>query len=215
MGNTHKSLVERMEDIRKDIYDMINGNIKPGKTNLSELLQEVETLKTHFVSNQSFVVQQAEEELGQMESNAIGQVGTFLQSKYGVEASSGDLKGLLTTGAPALLGSPIQPVADDYSPKERASKSIEDMTPMEVADALHRRLKYIEATRQSNNMDKDADHTCLYNSSASCERKNIVITYIGYQGHNKVDLETAKRYLKFLLSTEPKKFKRHWDLEKE
>jgi hypothetical protein len=86
LGNTQKELLKRIEDAEKDVYDMINGNIKPGKKSLSELMNNINTIKSHFVSNQSFVVQQAEEELGKMQSNVAGQLGTFLQSKIGIQA---------------------------------------------------------------------------------------------------------------------------------
>jgi hypothetical protein len=95
MGNTQASLLNRVEDIRRDLHDMVNGDEKRNKGKIKELLQSVEVVKSHLKSNETFVVHQAEEELADMQNNAMGQLGMFLQSKFGLEAPKDALKQLL------------------------------------------------------------------------------------------------------------------------
>jgi hypothetical protein len=215
MGDVQASLLKRIEDVRRDLDEMVNGDGKRGKTALADILREVEVIKSHFNSNQSFVLQQAEEELSKMKDNAVGQIGTFLQSKLGIEAPEETLKALIHTGQPALLGEPFDmqpPVEDNYELKPRVEKTIDQMTPFEVASLINRRLHVCEAAFKK--VEK-GEHTTLYSASASCDRNKITITYISYQSHTVVEIDVARRYAKHLKElTSVKEFKHHWDFER-
>jgi hypothetical protein len=213
LGNTQQSIANRLEDIRRDLYDMVNGDGKRGKTALKDILREVEVAKSHFESNQSFVLQQAEEELGQMQSNAAGQLGTFLQSKLGIQAPEEILKALVNTGVKQLSGPAIEPETDDYKLRPREPKPIAQMTVNEVADHINARFHAIEKATPTATDEQGVVH--LYNASARAERGDkVVVKYVAYQGDHAIDLPTAKRYLGFLSAITPDQFKTHWTFEK-
>jgi len=81
LSETHKALLERIEDVRLSLHDMVNGDKKANKTTILNLLQEMDTIQNHFLENQSFILQQSEEELSSMQNNAAGQLSLFLQTK--------------------------------------------------------------------------------------------------------------------------------------
>ena len=66
LEDTHASLEKRLIDIEKEVYGMVNGDVKRSKGAMKELLQEIRVVKSHLLANEAFVVQQAEEELGEM-----------------------------------------------------------------------------------------------------------------------------------------------------
>lgn len=212
LGDVTGSLEKRLADVKKDLYSMINGHTKPGKTNLEELMSQVDTIQSHFTSNQDYVVQETEKELAEMQSNMAGQLGLLIQTQTGVSLPGQTLAKLLpVSDGPLLLGEPIEPVVEAYEPKKRQEVAIDDMTAMEVADALQGRLSAFER-KMAHSSDKD---TQLYIARASHTKMGKVsILYISYQNPSVIDLDMAKRYLKFLRSlTKVSEFKQHWHFE--
>jgi hypothetical protein len=204
LKDSHDSLAKRLEDVRRDVYELLNAG-KASKSDLKEILQNIEVIQSHYKINENFVVQQAEEELSAMQNNAAGQLGIFLQS-HGVDVTNHDLKQLLPIGTPLALPEKSDPVQDDYQLKERTTKPIESMTALEISDCVHVLLKKLEKQKQ----DREQPH--LYQSSCSDCRNGIMIQYIGYQGKSKLSLEESRKYLQFLISinNDIKKFKTHF-----
>ena len=207
LKDSHVTLAKRLEDIRRDVYEMLNGG-KSGKTNLTNLLHDIEVIQGHYSSNENFVVQQAEEELGSMQNNAAGQLGLFLQS-HGADLKQEDLLQMLPVSSSQLaITDKAEPVKDEYKMKQREDKSIEDMTAMEVADRIHKLLKKFESLQP----DKGSEKAHLFGSGAFMARNKVSIKYISYQGTSILELDEAKAYLKFLLSVKDlKQFKRHFN----
>lgn len=207
MTETHESLKNRMNDLEKDIYEMVNGGSK-SKKKLEELLQEMKVIREHFESNENFVVQQAEEEIADIQSNALNQLGVFIESRTGLEAPRDILKQLIPTGAPLALPEPVKPVKDNYKKKKREPKRIIEMTAMEVSDLICKYLRYFESLQGRKNSKEKAE---LFSPSAHHTSKGVHIRYKNYTSATLVSLPDAKRYLKFLTTTtDLKDFKRHW-----
>ena len=204
LNETHDSLAKRLEDIRKDVYEMLNSG-KVGKSNLSELLNEIETIQSHYASNENFVVQQAEEELGSMQSNAAGQLGVFLQS-HGANLKQEELIQMIPTGtAPLAITEKIEPVKDDYVMKTRPPKSIDDMNAREIADIIHDIFRKFESQQ-----DENEKHHRLFKPNVFSRGNKTIIKYISYQCESILQLDEAKAYLKFLISINHiDQFKRH------
>jgi hypothetical protein len=209
LKETRESVNKRIEDARRDVYDMVNGNVK-GKTALKELLHNIETIQSHISSNENFVIQQAEEELTSMQENATGQIGLFLQSK-GVDVQTDVLKHFLPTGAPQLaITDKAVPVTDNYEMKKREGKLIDDLTPMEAADTLGKLLRKFEI--QENNLPKDEKkHPHLYCAGTAELKGKVSIRYVNYQGSHTLTIEEARDYIKFLINIKDiSQFKNHW-----
>jgi len=204
------SLKKRIEDARRDVYDMVNGNIK-GKTALKELLSNIETIKSHLTANEDYVLEKAEEELAEMQENATGQIGLFLQS-HGVNAPSDVLKHFLPTGQPQLaITDKAVPVLEEYDMKDRPGKLINELTAMETATAIRGIFRKLE-TQQSKSADKkDHAHTHLYSSNSQDHHGKVSVQYISYQGTQMLSIEEARDYLKFLVNVKDiSEFKTHW-----
>lgn len=206
LGETHSELSKRLEDVKRDVKDMINGITKPGKKSLMDLLNDIDTIQSHYGTNETFVVQQAEEELSAMQSNAAGQLGVFLQTK-GLELAKEDLVKMIPAGVPEdrpkML---VAPVAAPYELKDRPERALGEMTTMEIAEEMSSILSHLEA--QCDGSDK-AD---LFHSNAKEVHGNKVsVRYIGYQGSTSLDVEDARDYLKFLRTVKDiKGFKTHY-----
>jgi len=212
LNDVEGSLLKRLEDAEKDIYEMINGHSKPGKKKLQELKNNIDTIKSHLKSNRDYVAQQTENELAEMQSNMLGQIGLHIQSKLGVEVPEEALKSLLpVSDGPLMIEEEIAPVMDSYEPKERKEIPIEDMTYIETADALHHRLRVIENHCRKNHEKKIS---LYYPSVTPTSKGRITIRYVNYQTDSTIDLDLAKRYLKFLRSIKNvSEFKHHWHFE--
>jgi hypothetical protein len=208
LEDVNSSLTKRLEDVKKDLYLMVNGHTKPGKTNLEELMKEIDTIQAHFKSNQTYVAQETEKELAEMQSNMTGQLGLLLQTQAGLQLPGQTLTKLLpVSDGPLLLGEPIEPVIESYELKNRQEIPIDDMTAMEVVDKLQKRLSAIEKKIPHTS----AEETILYFASASLTSKGkISILYISYQSPSVIELDLAKKYLKFLQSIKTaSEFKQH------
>lgn len=204
MKETRDSLSKRIEDARRDVHDMVNGNIK-GKTALKNLLQSIEIIQSHFISNEDYVLGKAEEELSQMQENATGQIGVFLQS-HGIDAPTDILKKFLPTGAPQLAITNKTPVTDNYEMKQRPPKPINELTAMETSIAIHNILKKLERQQTEESV------TRLYSASSQEHHGKVSIRYINYQGTHTLSIDEARDYLKFLVNIKNiSEFKTHWN----
>jgi hypothetical protein len=209
MGETQASLSKRLEDIRRDLYAMINGDMSRSKGKIEEILEAVKVVQSHYMGNETFVVKQAEEELGAMQNNAIGQMGIFLQSKFGLEAPADALKQLLPVIEEKLLSTDAKPVDDNYDMKERLQKPIDEMTAMQVADLISDKLRQIE--RMLPEDGKRIPH--LYQTNAQESHGKVIVCYVSYQGQIPLTLDEAKKYLKYLISVKKvSEFKTHWQI---
>lgn len=205
LGESRKELADRIADLHKDIYEALQAGTA-GKKKLQELLSQSDTIKQHFASNDDFVVQQAEEELGAMQTQAACQLGVFLQSQHGISADSSVLQKLLPVSENNLLedkSTDVKPVVTGYVPKERDLKEVKDMTAMEVADEINKWLKIAEAF----DPDIGKESAQLFGSNATSKRNKVEIRYISYQGTHSLTLEAAQEYLTYLRTH--KEFKRH------
>ncbi len=201
LGESRKELKARIKDLYKDLYEVINGG-GGGKKKLLDILSQIQTIQSHFESNDSFVLQQAEEELGTMQTQAACQLGVFLQSQ-GLNANPEKLQKLLPVSDEKLLTdkSKIKPVpiVTGYKPKQREEKNIDDMTAMEVSDNLFSLFKKFELTVPVEN---------LYAPNSYVKGNCVIIRYISYQSEWTLSLEEAKSYLKVLKNA--KQFVRHF-----
>lgn len=218
-GEAGQSLSNRITDLKKDLYEVLNSG-KVGKKKLEELLHSAEVIESHFNSNMSYMVERGAEEIADIQENAKTQLSMFVAKSFGAEIEPNAFNSLLQ--GPELLqlpGTVEPPIKDEYTLKERAEKPIEEMTAMEVADALTIRLRKIEAAEDKSlegKTEKEKDRKNLFWSHASVGKKGIKICYINYQGSMDVDLDKAKRYLKFLRELKNvADFETHYRFEKE
>lgn len=206
LKDTRETLGNRLENIRRDVYEMLNEG-KANKKSLATLLGDIETIQSHYVANENFVMQQAEEELGVMQNNAAGQLGLFLQS-HGANLEQEELKKLFSPSVP-LLTDNVKPVKDDYEMKERQDRPIEQMTALEVADCISELFQMFEKNEKN---DSDKHKLKLFHSKVYFSKPNkVTIKYIDYHSPTSLCLEEAKEYLKFLRSINNiKQFKTHF-----
>lgn len=204
-GEEGESLKNRISDLRKDIYEILNLGKAPGKKALEKLLLDIKTIENHYKSNMPYFVECASEEVSEIQENAKSQLAIFAQSLMKVDLKPEDFTPLIENkNVLSLPEKTIMPVQENYIPKERTKKEIDDMTAMEVADELTVMLRWFEKAENHN----------LYNASASSKQNKVEILYINYQGGFSVELDVAKRYLKFLKSIKTMQdFKTHYNLE--
>ena len=214
LSESNEALSKRLLDLERDLQAMVDGDEKRSKGKLEELLSSVNTVRNHLKTNTTFIVQQAEEELSEMQSNAAGQLGLHLQ-RMGVEnINTESLTKLIPTGAPMnLITDKPTPVDDDYELKARELKAVEDMNARQVASEISTRFRIIERRLNQNDTNKSGQHAMLYNAYAS-EHKGpkVSVTYVGYQGSHKLSMEEARNYLKFIRTLKvAEDFKNHWN----
>jgi len=117
MANVHGDLLKRIADAEKDVYEMVNGG-KKGAKQLRELLQDISVIKSHFDSNQHFVVQQAQEEVEDMQENMRAQIANAFA---GLNLSVDNIKQLEGQKEDVLKltsEKPIEPVEENYVMKK-------------------------------------------------------------------------------------------------
>jgi hypothetical protein len=185
---------------------MVNGNKKASKTNLAQLLNDIDTIKSHYHSNQTFVVKQGAEEVEKIQDNLRTQL-SFVMKEKGLNIESSDIKaleGIAGKSEVPLLPSVEEAVVEHYEMKPRQTKDIDQMTSMEVAEAIHAHLKYWEEKDKKNSSGLKQ----LYCSNASHTKNSVIVTYVSYQSHTSLTLDEAKAYLKFLETTD--EFKTHF-----
>ena len=200
LGKSHKELLNRIEDLEKDVYEMVNGGSK-GKKKLEELLLSVRVVREHYSSNKTFTVQKAQEEVDKIQDNMRAQI-LNVASGLGMNVGEEDIKALEGNRENLLMLNPSEkdsvPVVSDYEKKKRDVKLLEEMTAMEVADEISRRL-IILSNQQKGDEKMDGDERVkLFMTSATPSKNNVHVKYISYQGHSSLTLREAKDYLKFL-----------------
>jgi hypothetical protein len=205
LGTSRQELKTRIADLKKDLYEAVAGG-SAGKKKLEGMLAQADTILSHFGENDDFVVQQAEEELGAMQTQAACQLGVFLQTQHNLTVDESALVKLLPVGEASnlLTDKSVQGVTTGYVAKERVTKSAYDMTAMEVADAIHRHLKYWEATPWNK---QQGEHQPLFGASATHKGNKVEIRYVSFQGTHSLTLKAAQDYLVGLNNA--KGFKRH------
>jgi hypothetical protein len=213
MGDSYESLKKRLHDIQTDVYEMVNGDRGKGKKDLQSLLQDIEVIKSHFASNQTFVLKQSEEEVETIQSNAATQLGLLLASK-GLTADTDTLRQLIGSSDKLLPAPEAVQAQDDYKLKERQSKPVSEMTAMQVADEINDQLRYLESLRPKGEC---VTATKLFGASAiSTTMSKVVVHYISFQGASSLSLEEARMYLKYLLTVESyEEFKPHYHFAKD
>jgi hypothetical protein len=212
MKEYRENLGTRMNDIYKDLYEMMNSGVKPGKKKLEELLREVDTVRSHFKENENFVIKQAQEELSQMQENMRVQLSSYMKT-LGADIKPDEIKFFGDTNAPKLLteGSVIKPVLEPYQKKERDERKIKDMTSRELADCINLQLRRLENTQSKATQSKDGYQILHYAGCVASGNKGVTARYISYQGNHFLTNEEAKKYLTFLRTVENiTKFKTHW-----
>jgi hypothetical protein len=130
------------------------------------------------------------------------------QSK-GLDVGSNDLTKMIPiSNEPLMMLGVTIPVKDDYEMKDRPQKSIDDMTAMQVVDAMYKRFKQIEKSQ----VEQDGKKSFLYMPNVTeGHGQKVLVKYISYQTTSELSLEEAKDYLKFLLSIKTvEEFKHHW-----
>lgn len=209
LGKSVESIDNRMKDIEKDIYELLNSGKSVGKKKLEALLLDIRTIRQHYASNIPYTVQVAAEEVDAIQDNAKSQLAIFAQNILGADLDKEAFAPLLEgDSVMALPDKTAKPIDEPYEMKEREDKPIEEMTAREIADAIHRRLKSIEAV-EVNYFEKhklgisgkyrEAEHRRnLYSCSAYEKSNRIYICYISYHSSHKVETERAREYLKFL-----------------
>lgn len=213
LSDAHDAIINRLFDLEKDLQAMVDGDEKRSKSKLEELVSAANTIRTHLKSNTNFIVQQAEEELGQMQSNAAGQLGIHLQ-RLGIDNITNDeLTKLIPTGSPTnLITDKATVVEDDYQMKNRLLKSVEDMNARQVAEEISNRFRIIERRLNKDNVNDLDGHAILYNAGSSDHKgPKVSVLYVGYQGTSMLSLEEARNYLKYLRTLKHAvDFKKHW-----
>jgi hypothetical protein len=195
-GESFSDLLKRIEDLRRDMHELVNGNAKPNKAKLSQLLNDVDTIKSHYRSNQTFVVKQGAEEVEKIQDNLRTQL-SFVMKEKGLNIEPNAIKaleGIAGMSEIHLLPSSEEPIIEKYEMKPRQQKNIDDMTSMEVAEAIHTHLKYWEAQdkKTSSGMKQ------LYCAGAEHTKNSVIVHYVSYQQSTSLTLDEAKAYLKFL-----------------
>jgi len=206
-GDAGESLSNRIIDVRKDVYEMLNSGKKPGKKALEKLLHDLEIIEGHHGSNMPYFVERASEQVAEITDNAKSQLSIFAQNILNVKIDANDFAPLIESKSVLPLpDKTAEPIEEGYELQERELKPISEMSSMEVGDALTFRLRQIEAAenRYYDKIKKQGDYSDrkhLFGSSASEHGNKFVdITYISYHGPHKVDLDKARRYLEFLLT---------------
>jgi hypothetical protein len=199
---------DRLNDLHKDVFELINGDAKPNKSKLKDLLHQITILQSHYANNESFMLQEAETELQQATTNATNQLGIFIQSKIGTdkEVPLDLLKQMLPVNNNTLqLENKVEPVLDDYTTKIRVPKPIVEMTELELSIEINKELKRIEN-------DKSITSN-LFGSLCKIRNYEIYICYVSHQGTSIVNREKAIKYLQYLktITSNENNFKTHYN----
>lgn len=203
MGDSGESLGNRITDLKKDVYELMNSGKSVGKKALEKLFMDIKTIEGHYESNIPYFVECAAEQVTEIQENAKSQLAIFAQNLMKVDLNAEDFSPLLEgKSALPLPNHTVVPIEEEYKLKEREQKSIDDMTAMEVADVLTVKLRRLEAIENKyyNEHKGDEDRKHFFGSHASSNGNKVTISYINYQGSSQVELDVAKRYLKFLNS---------------
>ena len=212
LGEYRENVKDRMKELQTDIYEMINGSQKINKKTLEKLYSDIGTIRSHFVSNENFAVQQAQEETSEIQESMRTQLLTFLSGK-GLDVSKNDIKMLEGNreNTLQLTGEKAEAKVEPFEKKQRVEKPIDDMTCLELADNIHEIFKKLETQETSKTKFEDVKHTKLFSSIATATNKTVIVKYISYQKETSLTREEAAAYLKFLRTIGTlKEFKTHY-----
>lgn len=223
LHGTIGGLENRITDMRKDLYELLNSNKPVGKKKIEELFREIKNIEENYKSNIPFVTGEAVKKVGEVQDNVKSQLTIAMNQLLGSDAFKPENFKQMIDGnsVMALPDYTAEPVADDYELKEREEKDIDSMTNMELGDAISRYLKAIEKAEDRYleahpAQDKNDNRKELFWSCASGVVGGVSITNISYHGGRKIDTEKARRYLKFLKTVKKyEDFKTHYSFERE
>lgn len=217
------SVQDRISDLRKDLYELANSGKSVGRKKVLELLDQIKTIESHYTSNIPYVTKCAADMVGEIQDNAKSQLAIGLNQLLGSEDFKPEHfhKMICSDSQMALPDPNAKPVEDNYELKERVEKPIEEMTNMELAVEIARRLRAVEHAENKwleahpKNNKGDDYNSQLFMANASEARGGVNICNISYQGTIYVETERARAYLKFLRSikTYPE-FKSHYWFDK-
>jgi regulator of replication initiation timing len=215
LDETIGSVNDRISDLKKDIYELVNSGKSVGKKKMEDLLSQIEVIESHYNSNISFVTQEAVNRVGEVQDNVKTQLSIAMNNMINSNSfEPNDFKKLIEGESQISLPDyTIKPIIEYYKKKERAEKSIDDMTNMELADNISVLLKKFETLERIEN--GDSEHNLLYFAHAVTVLGGVGISNVSYHGCYTVLPERAKAYLKFLISISKfSEFKTYHDFDK-
>ena len=223
LHGTIGGLENRIIDMRKDLYELLNSGKPVSKKKLESLFREMKGIEDNYKANIPYVTSEAVKKVGEIQDNAKSQLTIAMNQLIGSDAFKPEnFKQMIDGNSEmALPDYTAEPVTDDYELKEREEKNVDDMTNMELGDAIHRYLKVIEKAEDRYlaahpAQDKNDNRKLLFWSSASGVVGGVSITNISYHGGRKIETEKARRYLKFLKTIKKyEDFKTHYNFERE
>jgi len=192
LGEVQEDFHDRLTELSKNLKEIQDGKVKPGKKVIENLTQEVEILLSHHKSNREYVAERAQEELEHLTEVAAAQ----LAGKIGASAENVAML-LGSSGQKALPAASVAPVPLEPTPiehHERDERSIEDMGPVQLTETLHSLLRKVERTLN----EEDADYKWHSSGATLAGNKKVMVTYLSYQGTSSLSLEEARSYAKYL-----------------
>lgn len=194
----------RITDMRKDLYELLNSGKSIGKKKIENLLDQIKTIESHYTINIPYVTKEAANRVGEIQDNAMSQISIAVNQMLGTNMKPEDFSSMICgNSVMALPDHTVKPVEDNYELIEREVKCVDEMTNLELADTIRKYLRAIEKAEnryfESNPVRGDSKRS-LYSSNATEGKGGINISYISYQGSHNVPTERAIKYLKFLMS---------------
>lgn len=211
LKETIGSVNDRISDLRKDIYELVNSGKSVGKKKLEDLLDQIKTIETHYNSNIPFVTQEAVNRVGEIQDNAKTQLTIAMNSLINSNCFEPEnFKSMIEGDSQISLPDYTNdPTVEDYQKKERVEKPIDEMTNMELADKISIMLKKFEKLEDKEKGKQE--YSALWCPTAIDVIGGVKIINVNYQGGCKVSPERAKAYLKFLRSINTfAEFKSHY-----
>jgi hypothetical protein len=214
MADSVGGVQNRIKDLRKDLYEALNSGKALGKKQIEGLLSQIKIIESHYEDNIPYVTKLASDKIGKLQDNAKTQLSIALNRLTGGDFKASDFNNMISGQSMLALPAPdAMPVEDEYELKERIEKSIDNMTNMELADAIHKKLNTLERFENKYYNKKEGEGYKQLFSAGACEaRGGVNIWYVSYQGRSYVPTDRARLYLKFLNSLKNfKEFKtEHW-----
>lgn len=211
LDETIGSVNDRISDLKKDLYELVNSGKSVGKKKLEDLLDQIKVIETHFNSNISYVTKEAVNRVGEVQDNAKTQLTIAINNMINSDSfKPEDFKTMIEGNSQISLPDYTNdPVVEEYQKKERVEKNINDMTNMELADNINIMLKKFEILEDKEKGEQE--YSTLWCPSASAVLGGVKIVNVNYQGGCKIDNGRARAYLKFLRSINTfAEFKTHY-----
>lgn len=215
LSETIGSVNDRISDLKKDVYELVNSGKSVGKKKLEDLLDQIKVIESHYNSNISYVTQEAVNRVGEVQDNVKTQLSIAMNNMVNSNSfEPNDFKKLIEGESQMSLPDyTSEPVVEEYNKKDRTEKNIDDMTNLELADNINIYIKKFEALERREKGDQE--YSVLYSAGAIAVTGGVGIMNISYHGTIKVSPERAKEYLKFLRSISKfSEFKTHYNFDK-